>query len=200
MYNELIPLIFQLLWLGLWRHWLKLINVMGKLLWMSASVSQHLTYSLQTTDSQLQWAARVCHHVKLWSRSTYSIATACSPRYWPHIHMTVLPQQLLPYINTHTTIQSSTLLLSMMACTQQEISFLVRNGGPTLIERKTEMAHPVPTKAVLKPNPCYLSLVLPPPPFPPFLLLQNLCLKDFARTATSSKSGNFNWSHKWLKG
>ena len=119
--HKLITLILQLLWLGLWRHWLKLINVMGKLLWMSASVSQHLTYSLQTTDSQLQWAARVCHHVKLWSRSTYSIATACSPRYWPHIHMTVLPQQLLPYINvvaTHTTIQSSTLLLSVTCVTR----------------------------------------------------------------------------------
>jgi len=30
--HELISFILQLLWLGFWRHWLKLMNVMGELL------------------------------------------------------------------------------------------------------------------------------------------------------------------------
>ena len=57
------------------------------------------------------------------------------------------------------------------------------------------MAHPVPTKAYLQPSPEAAKLFAPfgythlPPPVPPFLLAQNLSLKDIATSdITSSKS------------
>jgi len=46
-----------------------------------------------------EWIERLRHHddpKKLWSRSTYSIATACPSCQWPHILTAVLPRHLLP--------------------------------------------------------------------------------------------------------
>ena len=66
-------------------------------------------YSLQTTDSRLLWAARVCHHDDL-EAEIHTASPLCS---WPHIHTVALPRQLLPICchkhGSHAhTIQSAT--------------------------------------------------------------------------------------------
>jgi len=85
----------------------------------------------------------------------------------------------------------------MVAPTEQENSLTARNGGPTwpedrflslFVHKKREMAHPVLTKGFLELSPEAAMLpgprveTHPPPPVPPFLLAQNLSLKDIARS------------------
>jgi len=87
------------------------------------------SYSLQTPGSQLLRAVRVHHHnmisrMKLWSRSTYSIAIACSSCSWPHIYMVALPWQLLPIIviATHTQFNRQPLILLSISDTSWDVS------------------------------------------------------------------------------
>jgi len=77
----------------------------------------------------------------------------------------------------------------MVAPKERENSFIARNGGPTwpedcflspFVQRRREMAHPVLTKGFLQLSPEAAMLpgpsveTCPPPPVPPFLLVQNL--------------------------
>ena len=89
----------------------------------------------------------------------------------------------------------------MVAPTEQETSFTIKNGGPTspegrflspFMQRRREVAHPVPTKDFLQLNP--QATMLPGPsvvtcplsPIPPFLLAQNQSPKDIARSDITS--------------
>ena len=89
----------------------------------------------------------------------------------------------------------------MVAPTEHEKRFTARNGGVTwpedcclspFVQRKTEIAHPVPTKGFLQQSPEEAMLPGPsvdtrsPPPVPPFLLVQNLGPKDIARSDITS--------------
>ena len=60
------------------------------------------------------------------------------------------------------------------------------------VQRRREMAHPVPTKGFLQPSPEAAMLFAPfrcthpHSPIPPFLLKQNLSPKDIARSDITS--------------
>ena len=85
----------------------------------------------------------------------------------------------------------------MATPTERENSFTARNGGPTwpgdrflspFLQRRGEMVHPVPIK--LSPEaamlPGHRVETHPPPPAPPFLLVQNLSPKDIAGSDITS--------------
>jgi len=85
------------------------------------------SYSLQTSGSRLLWVMRVRHHdfpKKLWSRSTYSIATACPWCSWPHIHTVALPQQL----HTQNPMGNSSSIISLMIKSVSEIQVFNREN------------------------------------------------------------------------
>ena len=89
----------------------------------------------------------------------------------------------------------------MVTTIERENSFTARNGGPTwpedcflspFMQRRRETAHPVLTKGFLQlsleaamlPGPSVETH--PPPPVPPFLLVQNLSPKDIGRSDITS--------------
>ena len=89
----------------------------------------------------------------------------------------------------------------MVTPTERENSLTARNCGPTWPEdrsltlfghRRREMAHPGLTKGFLQLSPEAAMLpgprveTRPPPPVPPFLLAQNLSLKDIAGSDITS--------------
>ena len=85
----------------------------------------------------------------------------------------------------------------MVSPTERENSLTARNGGPTWPEdrflslfvlRRREMAHPGLTKGFLQlsPEAAMLPGPRPPPPVPPFLLVQNLSPKDIAGSDITS--------------
>jgi len=93
----------------------------------------------------------------------------------------------------------------MVVPTEQETSFTTKNGSPTspegrflspFVQRRREVAHPVPTKDILQLIPQATMLpgpiveISPPSPIPPFLLAQNLCPKDITRSDITS------WKHR----
>jgi len=117
------------------------------------------------------------------------------------------PLQICDSNHTHSLMSSQWSQLLANDCpSEEEKNVIVRNGGPTrpedcflsrFMQRRREMAHPVPTEAYLQPSPEAAMLFAPfrcthvPPPVPPFLLAQNLSLKDIATSdITSSKSAD----------
>ena len=89
----------------------------------------------------------------------------------------------------------------MAAPKEQENSFTARNGGPTwpedrflspFMQKRIGTDHPVPTTGFLQLSPEAAMLpgprveTHPPPPVPPFLLVQNLSPKDIAGSDITS--------------
>ena len=62
------------------------------------------------------------------------------------------------------------------------------------LQKGREMAHPVPTKAIVQPGPDTAMLFAPfgcthpPPSVPPFLPMQNLFPKDFVKVTSQEEA------------